>query len=129
MARAKRRGGRANAGSHSQEGHSQDHADAASAGSPAPTENGAHPNRSSNQDDDGNDKEDDRCPACPQNDNGEEKEKDSEAEPESWVRCDACRTWFHWRCAGKGELDVIDKWCADIVLLSVKVWLLKFGRC
>ncbi|KAK7689190.1 hypothetical protein QCA50_007881 [Cerrena zonata] len=98
MARAKRRGGRANAGSQ----ESQEHADAsaASAGSPAPTENGAqgHPS-SSHQDDDS-------CPACSQN----EKQEDKEAEPESWVRCDACRVWFHWRCAGKGELEAIDKW-------------------
>lgn len=34
-----------------------------------------------------------------------------EAGKESWVRCDACKRWFHWRCAGEGgALDLIDKW-------------------
>ena len=32
------------------------------------------------------------------------------AEKESWVRCDACKTWFHWRCAGEGDLDAVGKW-------------------
>lgn len=42
-----------------------------------------------------------------------------ESDKENWVRCDVCKTWFHWRCAGEGELDVIDKWyahtCATLV--------------
>ena len=33
------------------------------------------------------------------------------ADKESWVRCDACKVWFHWRCAGSGDdLDALDKW-------------------
>ncbi|KAI0693879.1 Clavaminate synthase-like protein [Cytidiella melzeri] len=51
--------------------------------------------------------EKDRCPACKE---GEETEGWNEEDKESWVRCDACKKWFHWRCAGQGELDVIDKW-------------------
>ena len=52
---------------------------------------------------------DDKCPAC--SDGTAQQEKDS-GEKESWVRCDACKTWFHWRCAGDGDLDAIGKWCA-----------------
>lgn len=50
--------------------------------------------------------DDDKCPAC--EDVGIQADK---VEQESWVRCDACRTWFHWRCAGEGDLESIDKWC------------------
>lgn len=54
----------------------------------------------------------DRCPACKE---GEETEGWNETDKESWVRCDACKKWFHWRCAGEGELEVIDKWYAYIL--------------
>lgn len=53
-------------------------------------------------------KDEGKCPAC--QDQSMQDWKDSEKE--SWVRCDACKKWFHWRCAGEGELDVIDKWYA-----------------
>jgi hypothetical protein len=47
---------------------------------------------------------DESCPAC----------KDDvvpEGVRESWIRCDACKTWFHWRCAGNGEdPEMINKW-------------------
>lgn len=51
-------------------------------------------------------KDESKCPACT---------KDSaaliEAGKEKWISCDACRTWYHWRCSGNGEdLDLIDKW-------------------
>lgn len=53
-------------------------------------------------------KEEDKCPACK-----EDTQKDwNEEDKESWVRCDACKTWFHWRCAGEGELEAIGKWYA-----------------
>lgn len=52
--------------------------------------------------------EEDRCPACK-----EDTQKDWNTEDkENWVRCDACKTWFHWRCAGQGDLEAIGKWCA-----------------
>ena len=51
----------------------------------------------------------DKCPACKE---GDETEGWNATDKESWVRCDACKQWFHWRCAGEGELEVIDKWCA-----------------
>ncbi|CAL1703876.1 unnamed protein product [Somion occarium] len=99
MARARRRSGRssniANAGS------PEEAADGASPASPTPTENGAHSAQP-----DPSRQDDEKCPACADDQTQEEKD----AGQESWVRCDACRTWFHWRCVGKGDLEVIDKW-------------------
>lgn len=54
--------------------------------------------------------EDDKCPAC----EAQTTQHWNESEKENWVRCDACKTWFHWRCAGEGELDIIDKWFVQL---------------
>ncbi|KAI9056652.1 Clavaminate synthase-like protein [Trametes sanguinea] len=52
--------------------------------------------------------EDDRCPACKE---GEATGEQVAADKEKWVRCDACKTWYHWRCVGQGgDLDAVDKW-------------------
>ncbi|OBZ75769.1 JmjC domain-containing histone demethylation protein 1 [Grifola frondosa] len=52
--------------------------------------------------------DEDRCPACKEGESGEHW---AAVDKESWVRCDACKTWFHWRCAGdNGDLDAVDKW-------------------
>lgn len=49
---------------------------------------------------------DDTCPACDANESPL-----NAAEKESWVRCDACKTWYHWACAGEGgDLEAVDKW-------------------
>jgi F-box/leucine-rich repeat protein 10/11 len=49
---------------------------------------------------------DDTCPACDANESPL-----NAAEKESWVRCDACKTWYHWTCAGDGgDLEAVDKW-------------------
>ncbi|EIN07626.1 jumonji protein [Punctularia strigosozonata HHB-11173 SS5] len=56
--------------------------------------------------------EEDRCPACePKDEQGSGAETPA-ADKESWVRCDACKTWFHWRCVGQGggDLEAVDKW-------------------
>ncbi|KAH9079132.1 JmjC domain-containing histone demethylation protein 1 [Lactarius deliciosus] len=51
--------------------------------------------------------QEDLCPACCVSLTRDVKDEDSE----SWVRCDSCKTWYHWRCVGEnGQLDVIDKW-------------------
>ncbi|TFY81734.1 hypothetical protein EWM64_g2277 [Hericium alpestre] len=48
----------------------------------------------------------DACPACK-----DASQSSADAEKESWVRCDACKKWFHWRCVGAGEqLEALDKW-------------------
>lgn len=51
--------------------------------------------------------EEDKCPEC-------KDQQDSNVAPsakENWIRCDACKTWYHWVCAGDGgDLDAIDKW-------------------
>lgn len=55
----------------------------------------------------------DSCPAC----NADESPLNAE-QKESWVRCDACKNWYHWVCAGNGgDLEAIDKWYGQ--LLSV----------
>lgn len=58
--------------------------------------------------------QDDTCPACV----GHDTQQWAAADKENWVRCDACKTWYHWRCAGDGsDLDAIDKW-SDLVMHS-----------
>lgn len=47
----------------------------------------------------------DTCPDCKDDPLGNTDAK------ESWIRCDACKTWYHWVCAGNGgDPDTIDKW-------------------
>lgn len=66
--------------------------------------------------------QDDKCPAC-KNENVAEPGA-ATADKEKWVRCDACKTWFHWRCVGQGgDLDAVDQWYA-CVLLFVSISLL-----
>lgn len=53
---------------------------------------------------------DETCPACV---DGQANSLNS-FEKERWVRCDACKTWYHWRCVGQGDdIDSIDKWYAS----------------
>jgi F-box/leucine-rich repeat protein 10/11 len=48
--------------------------------------------------------DEDVCPSCREGVQGEKSD---------WIRCDACKVWFHWACAGNGgELELINKWCA-----------------
>ena len=58
-------------------------------------------------------KEEDKCPACKE---GETLKDWNDEDKESWVRCDACKKWFHWRCAGDGDLEAIGKWYAPFML-------------
>ena len=51
--------------------------------------------------------QEDLCPSCSVSLTRQFKDEDSE----SWVRCDFCKTWYHWRCVGEnGQLETIDKW-------------------
>ena len=52
--------------------------------------------------------QEDLCPSCSVSlTRNQVKDDDSE----SWVRCDFCKTWYHWRCVGEnGQLETIDKW-------------------
>lgn len=63
----------------------------------------------------GADAKEDRCPACTDESIAAMKaaaaEAGTESSKESWVRCDACKSWYHWRCAGEGDLDAVGKWC------------------
>jgi hypothetical protein len=62
--------------------------------------------------------QEDLCPSCNVSLTRDLKDEDSE----SWVRCDFCKTWYHWRCVGEnGQLEVIDKWS---VLLPPPIMLL-----
>jgi hypothetical protein len=48
-----------------------------------------------------------KCPAC-KNENNDTWDI---VDKENWIRCDACKAWFHWRCVGEsGDLETIDKW-------------------
>ncbi len=69
--------------------------DATGSGSPAPEADLAY-------------SQEDLCPSCSASLTGNQvKDEDSE----SWVRCDFCKTWYHWRCVGEnGQLETIDKW-------------------
>jgi F-box and leucine-rich repeat protein 10/11 len=50
----------------------------------------------------------DHCPAC----TDESVQNLQVEDKEEWAMCGACKTWYHWRCAGNGEeLDTVDKWC------------------
>ena len=59
--------------------------------------------------------QEDLCPSCSVSLTRDQvKNEDSE----SWVRCDFCKTWYHWRCVGEnGQLETIDKWF--VPLLSI----------
>jgi F-box/leucine-rich repeat protein 10/11 len=47
------------------------------------------------------------CPACTE----ESQESFNAYDKENWIRCDVCKTWYHWRCAGDGgDVEMIDKW-------------------
>ena len=51
--------------------------------------------------------EEDTCPAC----KDLAADVQSTVSKESWIRCDACKSWYHWVCAGNGtDVDTIDKW-------------------
>jgi hypothetical protein len=52
--------------------------------------------------------QEDLCPSCSVSlTRNQVKDDDNE----SWVRCDFCKTWYHWRCVGEnGQLETIDKW-------------------
>lgn len=70
-------------------------------------------------DENGEQTQDDKCPACK---DGEPDEAQVGADKEQWVRCDACKTWFHWRCAGEGDLDAVDKWCVSLSCVCSTVY-------
>ncbi|CCM00150.1 uncharacterized protein FIBRA_02177 [Fibroporia radiculosa] len=96
MARARRRSGRSTQKSPEESGGVDDSA------APSKQEGDAQPNA----------QDDNTCPAC----NPEGTEEWAAADKESWVRCDACKTWYHWRCTGDGgDLDAVDKWSARFV--------------
>ncbi|KAK2467117.1 hypothetical protein APHAL10511_001375 [Amanita phalloides] len=56
------------------------------------------------------------CPAC----TDLSKEKSSTLDKENWIRCDACKMWYHWRCAGDdSEVETIDKWyCKSCLIID-----------
>ncbi|KAF6742344.1 JmjC domain-containing histone demethylation protein 1 [Ephemerocybe angulata] len=64
---------------------------------------GAHKSRSPSAKGNGPDSSEETCPLCAPDVKLLRKE--------DWVECEACNTWYHWRCAGNGE-DVkrVAKW-------------------
>ena len=57
-----------------------------------------------------NSESEDKCPACtPEN---------ADADKVSWIKCEACKQWYHWTCAGNGaDVETIDHWCGVILPL------------
>jgi hypothetical protein len=63
--------------------------------------------------------EEDTCPACKDH----PSDLQSTVSKESWIRCDACKSWYHWVCAGNGaDVDTIDKWqvCAKVTTRNIR---------
>ncbi|KDQ60551.1 hypothetical protein JAAARDRAFT_125212 [Jaapia argillacea MUCL 33604] len=79
--------------------------------SPEPSVDPEHTSPPPNIDKPASRSQQDSCPACTSNQTAEW----NAADKENWVRCDSCKTWYHWRCAGDGgDLERIDKWfCED----------------
>lgn len=66
--------------------------------------------------------QEDLCPSCNVSLTRDHKDEDSE----SWVRCDFCKTWYHWRCVGEnGQLETIDKW--SVLLLPSVMFLILYA--
>jgi hypothetical protein len=61
--------------------------------------------------------EEDTCPAC----KALPASQFSAGSKENWIRCDACKTWYHWICAGDGgDVDAIDKWQVYTTVISLE---------
>ncbi|KAF5358557.1 hypothetical protein D9756_001773 [Leucocoprinus leucothites] len=68
------------------------------------------PEQQNSQEDPASQQRDETCPACIE---GQTSDLNS-FEKERWIRCDACKVWYHWRCVGKGEdIESIDKWYCE----------------
>lgn len=49
----------------------------------------------------------DSCPAC----TPDSADSFNAFDKENWIRCDVCKVWYHWRCAGDGsDVEALDKW-------------------
>ncbi|KAI5834455.1 Clavaminate synthase-like protein [Schizophyllum commune Tattone D] len=70
-------------------------------------QNGEHSMHESDSDaqDEGkkNSESEDKCPACTL--------ENADADKVSWIKCEACKQWYHWTCAGNGaDVETIDHW-------------------
>jgi hypothetical protein len=54
--------------------------------------------------------EKDSCPAC--KDKPSTLSADSAVEADTWIRCDNCKKWFHWKCVKIPDRDheSVDRW-------------------
>lgn len=52
----------------------------------------------------------DSCPFCSRSES-----RLQEGEKDTWIQCDKCKTWFHWRCIGQGDdYEALQKWHVDL---------------
>jgi hypothetical protein len=50
--------------------------------------------------------EKDRCPSCP-----DEPYQVRAGEKDTWIQCNKCKVWFHWRCVGEGaDHEALQRW-------------------
>lgn len=53
----------------------------------------------------------DSCPSC-----SKSAYRLREGEKDTWIQCDKCKTWFHWRCIGEGDdYEALHKWHANFL--------------
>lgn len=72
----------------------------------AAPEGDARPNDNAPGAGDDDERAEERCPACTARANA-----NLAGDKETWIQCDACKTWFHWHCAGNGgDALQVDKW-------------------
>ena len=66
----------------------------------------------------------DTCPSCP-----DEPYQFRAGEKDTWIQCNKCKTWFHWRCVGEGaDHETLLKWCVGAFAIMLLCGYLTYSR-